>query len=104
VQSPDTFPSIIPAAARPAWTAYLEMTASKQAHLEALENVNSTSGRQHALAAGARLESLLEAHDICVKAFAHLSRKLAHSDADAHRALIDAINVANQALSVSRPN
>jgi len=79
----------LPAAAQPAWLAYRDMQASKEAHFAALAEAQAAPDRGAVrLARTAHRDGLLANHDTAVKTFAHAMQALAARDAAAHRALI----------------
>ena len=77
-----------------AWLAYQSMTASKQAHYGYLANLDLKyrHGGARTLAERARLETLLAAHDQCVKKFATEIKALASADILARDVLLGLIS------------
>ena len=83
-------PAELPLAARDAWLAYRSMLDSKQAHYGYLESLDRKYrlGGMRTFAERARLETLLAAHDLCVKKFACEIKSLAAADIRARDVLL----------------
>lgn len=79
----------LPAAARAAWEAWLELQASKEAHFTALEaQQNARSSHGPSLAGAAHLHGLLEEHTRRVQRFKLELQQLKNTDVAAHQALL----------------
>ena len=88
----------LPNAALPAWRAYGDMLASKDAHFGCMFELNRKyeRGGRHTLAEIARLQQLLAEHDRCVAAFAQAMRELGASNRASHAALVMALAALNE--------
>jgi len=83
-------PLELPIVAHGAWWAYLAMLDSKQAHYGCLERLDFKyrHGGTRTLAEGAQLETLLAAHDRCVREFASAIKALGAAEPAARDVLI----------------
>lgn len=88
----------LPASATAAWQAYLGMCAAKAAHFDWLRELSDKyrHGGNRTLAEGARLGSLLEAHDEAVKHFVVCLGELKARDTAGHAALVTAMTRAGR--------
>ncbi len=93
-------PPALPAAARPAWTAYQAMVASKARHFDFLSLLDRKyeAGGRRTLAEIAHLEQLLESHTLAVKAFGRTMAELSGTDAGARDALVAHLHGLNATL------
>jgi len=94
------FPAALPATARPAWTAYQAMVASKARHFDFMSLLDRKyeAGGRRTLAEIAHLEQLLESHTLAVKGFGRVMAELAGSDAGVRDALVAHLHGLNASL------
>ena len=87
----------LPAAAAPAWDAYLEMDRSKRTHFEYLDSLErqEKDGGYRTLAETTRLDALLAEHDRNVREFTRQVRELELQDIAAHQKLLEHITFWN---------
>ena len=90
----------LPAAAVPAWDAYLAMDVSKQRHYQFLQVLEKKvdEGGYRTTGETTQLASLLNTHDVNVRDFKRRVQDLARQDLAAHQALLEHITLLNTPL------
>jgi hypothetical protein len=90
----------LPAAAVPAWDAYLAMDVSKQRHYQFLQVLEKKvdEGGYRTAGEATQLASLLNTHDVNVRDFKRQIQDLARQDLAAHQSLLEHITLLNTPL------